>query len=271
MGSNMAENHPVAFQWVTEAQERGATVFHVDPRFTRTSALSDRYVPLRAGADTAFLGGLINYILDGDHLFHDYVVHYTNAARIISEDVQLPEDLDGLFSGYDPDTPGYDDTSWQYTGLDVPVVASAGKRGREALTGDEEETAEEAGGQAFYQSACTQNRYHADAEHTHCGRQHERERRARPDQRQPRSRQSERRQDVRDRTDREDVLPGQILPAEVHVERDVVRLGRVAVPAEHPDQQEPSAEDRREDVDRKHQGDSIGGNPAARPAARGPG
>ena len=36
----MAECHPVAFQWVMEAKARGATVIHVDPRFTRTSAVS---------------------------------------------------------------------------------------------------------------------------------------------------------------------------------------------------------------------------------------
>jgi formate dehydrogenase major subunit len=62
-GSNMAECHPVGFQWVVEAKQRGATVIHVDPRFTRTSALADIHVPLRAGSDIAFLGGIVNYIL----------------------------------------------------------------------------------------------------------------------------------------------------------------------------------------------------------------
>ena len=57
MGSNMAENHPVGFQWVLEARERGADVIHVDPRFTRTSAMATRFVGIRAGSDIAFLGG----------------------------------------------------------------------------------------------------------------------------------------------------------------------------------------------------------------------
>ena len=35
----MAECHPVGFQWVMEAKARGAKVIHVDPRFTRTSAV----------------------------------------------------------------------------------------------------------------------------------------------------------------------------------------------------------------------------------------
>ncbi len=53
MGSNMAENHPVGFQWVMEAKQRGAKLIHVDPRFTRTSALADTHVPLRAGSATS--------------------------------------------------------------------------------------------------------------------------------------------------------------------------------------------------------------------------
>jgi formate dehydrogenase major subunit len=66
MGSNMAENHPVAFRFVTQAQQRGATVIHVDPRFTRTSALADIHAPIRSGTDIAFLGGIIRYILVED-------------------------------------------------------------------------------------------------------------------------------------------------------------------------------------------------------------
>jgi len=78
MGSNMAEAHPVGFQWVMEAKKRGAKVFHIDPRFTRTSALADRHVTLRAGTDIAFLGGVINYILSGKLEFREYVQAYTN-------------------------------------------------------------------------------------------------------------------------------------------------------------------------------------------------
>jgi formate dehydrogenase major subunit len=130
MGSNMAECHPVGFQWVVEAQQNGAHVFHVDPRFTRTSALADRHVPLRAGTDIAFLGGLINYVLQGERDFREYVVAYTNASHIIGDGVQLPEDLDGVFSGFDEEARTYDDSSWHYEGQDVDIVAAAGKRGR---------------------------------------------------------------------------------------------------------------------------------------------
>ena len=112
----MAEAHPVGFQYVVEAKKRGAKIIHVDPRFTRTSALAHSYVPVRAGADIAFLGGIVNYILSNEKDFREYVVSYTNASMIVSEDFQDTEDLSGLFSGYDPETNTYDQSSWAYEG-----------------------------------------------------------------------------------------------------------------------------------------------------------
>ena len=112
----MAECHPVGFQWVMEAKERGAKVIHIDPRFTRTSAVADTYVPVRAGADIAFLGGVVNYILRNELDFREYVLAYTNAASIVGEDFRDTEDLDGLFSGFQPETNTYDPSTWQYEG-----------------------------------------------------------------------------------------------------------------------------------------------------------
>src|SRR5437763_211693 len=114
----MAEAHPVGFQWVVEAKRRGAKIIHVDPRFTRTSALAHTYVPIRAGTDIAFLGGVVNYILSNELDFREYVLAYTNAATIVSEEFQDTEDLDGLFSGFDPDKRVYDQSSWAYAGQD---------------------------------------------------------------------------------------------------------------------------------------------------------
>jgi formate dehydrogenase major subunit len=116
MGSSMAENHPVGFRWVIKARERGATVIHVDPRFTRTSAMADMWVPLRAGSDIVFLGGLVNYVLAHGLAFRDYIVPFTNAATIISEDFKDTEDLDGLFSGWDAEKKQYSSESWAYEG-----------------------------------------------------------------------------------------------------------------------------------------------------------
>jgi formate dehydrogenase major subunit len=113
-GSNFAECHPVAFQFVMDAKLRGAKVIHVDPRFTRTSALADLHVPIRAGTDIALLGALINHVLSEGLEFREYVVAYTNAASIVSEDYLDTEDLDGLFSGWDEENHAYDPSSWMY-------------------------------------------------------------------------------------------------------------------------------------------------------------
>jgi formate dehydrogenase major subunit len=114
----MAECHPVGFQWVMEAKRRGAKIIHVDPRFTRTSAVCDLHVPLRAGTDIVFLGAIINYVIAKDLYFRDYVVNYTNAGSIVHDDFLDTEDLDGLFSGWDHESHSYDGTSWQFKGRD---------------------------------------------------------------------------------------------------------------------------------------------------------
>ncbi len=121
MGSNMAENHPVGFRFVMRAKERGATIIHIDPRFSRTSALADIHVPLRAGSDIAFLGALVNYTLNSerwnnDPFFREYVTHYTNAAAIISDQFKDTEELGGVFSGYDAEKRLYNFETWVYAG-----------------------------------------------------------------------------------------------------------------------------------------------------------
>src|SRR5687767_12653107 len=146
MGSNMAENHPVAFRWPMAAKvEHGAKLIHVDPRFTRTSAVADIYAPIRAGSDIAFLGGLVNYVINSekwntDPFFRSYVVNYTNAATLIRPDFADAEDHDGVFSGlmqYNGGVPEwpyngfagqYNDESWQYAGSRI------GDQGRVAST-----------------------------------------------------------------------------------------------------------------------------------------
>jgi formate dehydrogenase major subunit len=148
MGSSMAENHPVGFQWVIEAREKnGAKIIHVDPRFSRTSAMADYWLPLRAGSDLVFLGALINYTITDERYFREYVVHYTNAPTILRSDFQDTEDLDGLFSGWDAEKKAYDSESWLYEGAkkkggEAPGMRASGggqekDRGGEAQNVDE--------------------------------------------------------------------------------------------------------------------------------------
>ena len=110
-GSNAAENHPVSMKWVAKAMENGATLISVDPRYTRTSSMSDIYCKMRSGTDIAFTGGIINYALSNDRIQKEYVKHYTNASFIINEKFDFD---DGLFSGYNHKTRSYDKSSWKY-------------------------------------------------------------------------------------------------------------------------------------------------------------
>jgi formate dehydrogenase major subunit len=105
-----------------QAKARGATVIHVDPRFTRTSALADIYAPIRSGTDIAFLGGIIRYILENDLWFKEYALNYTNLATVISDKFKDTSELDGFFSGWDEELLAYKLDSWQYRGEDTPEV-----------------------------------------------------------------------------------------------------------------------------------------------------
>ena len=114
MGANPAENHPVSFRWIMKAKDAGAKVICVDPRYTRSAAKSDVYAPLRSGTDIAFLGGMINYILQNKLYFEQYVRDYTNAAYLVDPSFKMPGDLNGLFSGYDPKKRSYDAKAWSF-------------------------------------------------------------------------------------------------------------------------------------------------------------
>src|SRR3989475_7716266 len=113
MGGNPAENHPCGFKWPIEAKlQRNTKMYVADPRFTRPAATADLFLQIRAGADIAFLGGVINYAIQNGRIAHDYVLNYTNAAFIVKDGFKLPDD--GLYSGFDSATQVYDKSTWNY-------------------------------------------------------------------------------------------------------------------------------------------------------------
>jgi formate dehydrogenase major subunit len=124
-GANPAEAHPVGFQWFMRAKldpkrgpgkGGGAKIVHADPRFSRTSAVSDMYLRIRTGTDVAYFGGLINYVLQNNLYHAEYVKNYTNASFIVNKNFSFN---DGLFSGYDPKKRAYKVDTWAYqTGSD---------------------------------------------------------------------------------------------------------------------------------------------------------
>jgi formate dehydrogenase major subunit len=129
MGSNAAENHPVSFKYVTEAQQNGAKLISVDPRFTRTSSKADIYTALRSGTDIAFLGGMIKYILDNKLYNKEYIQNYTNAPFIVGKSFKFKN---GLFSGYDKKNRKYDKKQWAFAmdAKGVPKMDRSLKNGR---------------------------------------------------------------------------------------------------------------------------------------------
>ena len=138
MGSNMAENHPVAFRWPMQAKvEHGAVLIHVDPRFTRTSAVADIYAPIRAGSDVAFLGGLVNHVLGSerwntDPFFRTFALAYTNAATIVNAEFEDAEDNGGVFSGLTDYHGGVPE--WPYNGFEKQTRTAPGSTPTRSVT-----------------------------------------------------------------------------------------------------------------------------------------
>ena len=114
MGCNPASNHPISMKWIMKAKQRGGKLICVDPRFTQTASVADLYAPIRSGTDIAFLGGMINYILENNLFFKDYVVQYTDAPFLVNPDFKMPGELDGVFSGYNEKDTKYDRKTWAY-------------------------------------------------------------------------------------------------------------------------------------------------------------
>lgn len=130
MGSNMAEAHPVGFRFPMQAKEKGGRLIHVDPRFSRTSALCDVHVQIRAGSDIVFLGALINHVLSNDAWFKDYVMAFTNASTIIEAGYVDAEDGAGVFSGFNPETRMYKagQGHWGYEGAEKDQSSDGGQK-----------------------------------------------------------------------------------------------------------------------------------------------
>jgi formate dehydrogenase major subunit len=151
MGGNPAENHPCGFKWPVEAKlHRNAKMIVVDPRFTRTATQADLFLQIRAGADIAFLGGLINYAIQNNRIAKDYLINYTNAAFIVKDGFKLPED--GLFSGFDAAGATYDKATWNYEeggkieGASATAAASSNSNSQPAAKTSSQSSTSKSGG-----------------------------------------------------------------------------------------------------------------------------
>ena len=93
IGSNFAENHPIASRWVLDAKESGAKVIVADPRYTPTAWIADIFLQLRPGTDIALLNGMIHTIIKEKLYDKDFVKKRTTGF----------DQIQTLAAEYDPD------------------------------------------------------------------------------------------------------------------------------------------------------------------------
>ena len=87
--NNVAETSIPDWRIIADAHKSGVPVVSIDPRFTPTSAKADIWLPIRPGADTALIDGVINYVLQ--HKLYDaaYLKQYTVAPFLVDPNTKL--------------------------------------------------------------------------------------------------------------------------------------------------------------------------------------
>lgn len=111
VGADLAASQPLSLRWAERARDAGARWIVVDPLRTRTAEVADVHLALRPGTDVAFFGGLVKYIVDNDTWQPEYVLNYTSASYLLSDDFSFDQ-ATGQFSGWDPFAGAYDRTTW---------------------------------------------------------------------------------------------------------------------------------------------------------------
>ena len=101
IGSNPAVNHPVGFQHMLKAKEKGAKIIVIDPRCTRTAVKADIYARIRPGTDIAFIYGMLNIIFKNGWEDQDFIDTRTYGIDLIREEAakwtpELTENVTGI-------------------------------------------------------------------------------------------------------------------------------------------------------------------------------
>jgi anaerobic dimethyl sulfoxide reductase subunit A len=82
--NNVAETSIPDWRVMCDARDQNGTrLVSVDPRFTVTSSQSDEWVPIRPGADTALIDGIINYVIQNKLYDADYIRRYTVGPYLV--------------------------------------------------------------------------------------------------------------------------------------------------------------------------------------------
>lgn len=83
-GNNPAVTNQGYFKNIIQArEEHGARLVTIDPRLSETAAMSDTWIQIRPGTDSALALGMMNIILNEGLFDEDYVKKYTNAPFLV--------------------------------------------------------------------------------------------------------------------------------------------------------------------------------------------
>ncbi|MEX2243178.1 MAG: molybdopterin oxidoreductase family protein [Fimbriimonadaceae bacterium] len=78
VGTNVAECSPITTDYIWRARDRGAKLIMVDPRVTPLARTCDLHLPVRPGADTALLNGILRVLIEEGHVDKAFVDAHTS-------------------------------------------------------------------------------------------------------------------------------------------------------------------------------------------------
>ena len=77
-GTNVAECSPITTDYIWRARDKGAKLIMVDPRVTPLARTCDLHLPVRPGADSALLLGMLRVLIEEDLIDHQFIAEHTS-------------------------------------------------------------------------------------------------------------------------------------------------------------------------------------------------
>ncbi len=84
--ANVTDSHPHDWRFIVEAQDQGAKVVVIDPRFTTAASKADQWISIRPGSDPALALSMAQVILSERLHDENYLLHHTVAPFLVRED-----------------------------------------------------------------------------------------------------------------------------------------------------------------------------------------
>jgi assimilatory nitrate reductase catalytic subunit len=77
-GTNVAECSPITTDYIWRARDKGAKLIIIDPRVTPLARTCDLHLPVRPGADTALMTGILRVLIEEGYVDREFVDEHTN-------------------------------------------------------------------------------------------------------------------------------------------------------------------------------------------------